>query len=66
MQNVFFLGAMQYTLKDENVKKCIRMRKTLIKIVNWRGKMSVFLLQIAFYSFAVAVAINAICDHNND
>ena len=41
------LGARQYTMKDENVKKCIRMGITMLEIVIWRGKLSVLWLQIS-------------------
>ena len=43
------LGAKEYTLKDEKVKKCIRMELTVLKIVIWVGKLLVSWSQFALY-----------------
>ena len=48
------MGAKQYTLKGENVKKFIRMVITVFKIVIWGGKSSVLWSTIAFYGYAGA------------
>ena len=48
------MGAKYYALKDENVKKCIRMGITVLKMSFGEGKSSVLWLQIAFYGDALA------------
>ena len=52
---MFALSAMDYTLKDENMKKCIKMVIIAIKIVIWAGESSVLWLQIAFYRSATVM-----------
>ena len=40
-------------LKDENMKKCIRMGITVLKIVLWGGKLLVLWSQTAFMTLLV-------------
>ena len=40
--------------KDDNAKKCIRMRKLVMRIVIQGGKSSILCSQIAFYGSADA------------
>lgn len=46
------MGAKWYTLKGENVKKCIRVGTAVFKKFIWGGKLSLLWLQIAFYCSA--------------
>ena len=37
LQNEFALRANYYSLKDEDMKKCIKMFITVLKLVIWKG-----------------------------
>ena len=39
LQNMLAVKAMQYTLKDDNEKKSIRIRISILKIDIWRSKL---------------------------
>ena len=45
---MFVLGAMECTLKDKSVEKCIGKGLTLLQIVFWEGKSSVYGRKLRF------------------
>ena len=51
------VDAKKYSLKGENVKKCIRLGITALKIVIWGSKLLVLWSQIVFYGFAGALPL---------
>ena len=57
---------LQFLFGALRVKKCIRMRKIVLKIVIWGGKSSNICTNIAFYGSAGMSLSNEISDYKTD
>ena len=60
------MGAKYHTLNGETVKKCIRIGKTIVKVVICGGKSSVSRSKIAFEAPLVRRRKNKSSDHKAD
>lgn len=58
------MGASEYTLKDKNEKKCIKMRINRLKIDIWESKLWVLCSPFVLKGYASAQPLKAIYVHN--